>query len=461
MYKNYMLDGETAKKLYAFAKDLPIVDYHCHLSPKEIFEDKPFADIGEIWLSADHYKWRLMRTAGIDEEYITGSAPYKEKFLKYCAALEFAAGNPLYHWSHMELDMFFGIELPITAQNADKIWDAANAHIKRTNMSPRKLIERSGVEIICTTDDITDDLAWHKKLRNDADFKTEVIPSFRTDNLLLARNAHYTEYINSLSRASGIEISDIITLKRAVLERLDFFCENGCRCADIGIPCFPNRISDEAEADAAFRTLLSGKEISDSEYMGFVGYMYVFLNAAYKEKDLISQWHLAVVRNANSVLAKRMGADCGVDCVGNNVNGDDLVMLLDAINSNSGLPKTVIYTLNESGIAQVASVAGAFPNVRCGAAWWFCDHKRGIEAEINVIAENGCLGEFNGMLTDSRSFLSYARHDYFRRILCNIIGKWVDSGEYNKESAEKLVSKICFENIKKALAGKASLVGCK
>lgn len=451
MTEEYMLNNETAKQIYGKVKDLPIVDYHCHLSPKEIFEDKPFSNIGEIWLGADHYKWRLMRTAGIDEEYITGGAPYKEKFIKYCSALEFAAGNPLYHWSHMELSRFFGIDMPINSRNAEEIWERANAFIAETKMSPRKLIKQSNVEVICTTDDITDDLSWHKKIAEDKSFKTKVIPSFRTDNLLLVRRAGYSDYINKLSEVGGIKIENLETLKKAVSERLDFFCEMGCRCTDIGMPYFPNRIADETEADGTFKKILLGEEITDKEYMGFIGYMYLFLNSLYKEKDLISQWHLAVVRNSNSVLAEKLGADCGVDCVGNTVNGNDLIMTLDAVNKNSGLPKTVIYSLNEANIAQIASIAGAFPNVKCGAAWWFCDHKRGIEDEIKVIAENGCLGEFYGMLTDSRSFLSYARHDYFRRILCNLIGEWVESGEYDGGSAERLAAKICYYNIKEAV----------
>lgn len=451
MKNKCFITNSTAERLFEVANRLPIVDYHCHLSPKEILADKTFDNIGEIWLGADHYKWRLMRTAGIDEEFITGSASYKEKFIKYCEALEFAAGNPLYHWSHMELSQFFGIDLSITAANAEKIWDMANDYIKSTSMSPRKLIEKSAVEVICTTDDIIDDLSWHKKIAEDNSFKTRVLPSFRTDNLLLIRRVGYTEYIEKLSVASGIHITSLNELKAAVSNRLDFFCSMGCRCTDIGIPLFPNRIADDCESDNIFKSILSGKSVTEDEYNGFVGNMYVFLNSLYKAKDLISQWHLAVVRNSNSILADKLGADCGVDCVGNIVNGNDIIMLLDAINKNSGLPKTVIYTLNEANIAQIASIAGAFPNVKCGAAWWFCDHKRGIEEEIKVISENGCLGGFYGMLTDSRSFLSYARHDYFRRILCNIIGEWVEKGEYYEVSAQKLVSKICYENIKNAI----------
>jgi glucuronate isomerase len=430
------------------SKRLPIIDYHCHLSPKEIFEDKPFDNIGEIWLGADHYKWRLMRTAGIDEEYITGDKTYKEKFIKYCSALEFAAGNPLYYWSHMELSMFFGIDDNITSQNAEDIWNKANKYIANTEMSPRKLIERSNVEVVCTTDDIIDDLSWHKKIAEDITFSTRVFPSFRTDNLLLIRRDGYTDYLKKLSDVSKVEIKDFESLKTAVSNRLDYFCLNGCRCTDLGIPLFPNRIADDAECDNTLKVILSGQNVTDEEYNGFVGNMYIFLNGLYKEKNLISQWHLAVVRNSNSVLAEKLGVDCGVDCVGNVIDGNSLIMLLDAINKNSGSPKTVIYSLNEANIAQIASIAGAFPNVKCGAAWWFCDHKRGIEDEIKAIAENGCLGEFYGMLTDSRSFLSYARHDYFRRILCNIIGDWVEKNEFAKESAEMLVLKICYENIR-------------
>lgn len=451
MNDNYMLGCRTAEMLYNKAKKYPIVDYHCHLSPKEIYEDKPFSNIAQIWLSNDHYKWRLMRSAGIDETFITGSVSYEEQFMKYCCAVEYSAGNPLYHWSHLELSKYFGIDLAITSQNAQAIWNNANDHILQTKMSPRRLIEQSNVEILCTTDDIIDDLCWHKLIKSDESFCTLVLPSFRTDNLLLVRRQGYCAYIRKLGEVSGTEIRDIATLKTAVQNRLEFFVENGCRCADIGIPYFPNAIADEFEANEIFQAILSGEKISEGQYMGFLGNMYLFLNGLYKKYDMISQWHLSVVRNANSLLSEKLGADCGVDCVGNSVNGNDLIFMLDSINKHSGLPKTVIYSLNESNIAQIASIASAFPNVKCGAAWWFCDHRRGIEDEINVIAENGCLGEFYGMLTDSRSFLSYARHDYFRRILCNMIGQWVEKGEFAKESSEKLIFKICYENIKKAI----------
>ena len=447
MNDNYMLKTETARRIYAAVKDLPIVDYHCHLSPKEIFEDKPFENIGEIWLAGDHYKWRLMRTAGIDEEYITGSAPWREKFIKYASALEFAAGNPLYHWSHMELSQFFGIEDELNAGSAAGIYDRANAYIKEHSLSPRKLIEQSRVETLCTTDDITDSLEYHAAIKKSG-FKTRVLPSFRTDNLLLCRRAGYGGYIKKLEEVSGVNIEGLASLKEAVKKRLEFFVENGCRFTDVGMPYFPDSIADDAAADGTFKAVLAGKEITEQEYLGFIGNMYLYLGALYKKHDLVMQWHLAVWRNANTSLASSLGADCGVDCVGDAVNGNDLIMMLDAINENGGLPETVIYTLNPSNASQIASIAGAFRRVRCGAAWWFCDHKRGIEEALDIYAENASLGGFLGMLTDSRSFLSYARHDYFRRILCDKLGGWAESGEYSEKSAFALAEKISYKNIK-------------
>ncbi len=451
MKDNYLLTSDSAKRIYEKVRALPVVDYHCHLSPREIYEDKQFDNIGAMWLGGDHYKWRLMRNAGIDEYFITGSAADEEKFIKYCTALEYAAGNPLYHWSHMELSMYFGIDLPICQENAKKIWDAANAAIEKEHLSPRKLIKRSGVEVICTTDDICDDLSWHDRIASDNTCETRVIPSFRIDNLLLARRAGYAEYVAKLGKVSGIEIHGLETLKKAVETRLGVFCAHGCRFADVGIQYFPDRIASDAEAGETFVRLITGEKVTDGEYLGFVGNLYLYINGLYKKSNIISQWHIAVVRNTNTLLYKSLGNDCGVDCVGDPVSGNSLIAMLDAINTGYGLPKTIIYSLNEANLSQIASIAGAFPNVYCGAAWWFCDHKRGIEKQIEIIAENGCLGKFYGMLTDSRSFLSYARHDYFRRILSNIIGKWVEADEYNPEHAVKLASAICYDNIRKAV----------
>lgn len=448
MDNSYLMKTEAAREIYGKIKSLPICDYHCHLSPKEIYEDKIFENIGEMWLAGDHYKWRLMRTAGIDEKYITGNSSWREKFEKYAEALEFAAGNPLYHWSYMELCMFFGIDKFLNKANADEIYDSANEYIKEHKLSPRKLIEQSKVTALCTTDDIIDSLFYHEQIRKDKSFTTKVLPSFRTDNLLLIKKEGYKEYIKKLTEASGVEITDLDSLKCAVEKRLDFFCLNGCKFTDVGIPYFPESICDDESADRVFKAALNSESIPDSDYSGFLGNMYVFLAGLYKERNLVMQMHLSVYRNANSMLFNSLGADCGVDCVADGVKGEALIKLLDEINSKSGLPQTIIYTLNSSYAALIASIAGAFENVRCGAAWWFCDHKRGIKEEIEIIAENSTLGTFLGMLTDSRSFLSYARHDYFRRILSSILGEWVTGKELDKESAVKLAEKISYYNVK-------------
>ncbi|MBQ7288418.1 MAG: glucuronate isomerase [Clostridia bacterium] len=454
MHKNYLLENKTAKKLYSVIGSAPIYDYHCHLSPKEIYEDKPFENIGKIWLAGDHYKWRLMRTAGISEEYITGSSSDKEKFTAYAEAISLAAGNPLYHWSHMELSQFFGIDLPINKQNADRIWEQANNYIAKTGLSPRKCIKAANVNYIATTDDPADSLEYHAKLREDNSFQTVVAPSFRTDNLLLIMREGYADYIVALSKAANTNIHDLASLCSALLSRLDSFVENGCTFTDVGIPYFPTYVASDAEADAAFKKALVGETITWPEYSGFLGYMYCFLAKAYKERNLVMQWHLAVYRNANTGLFEQLGADCGVDCIGNAVNGDDLIHMLDAIENASGLPETIIYTLNSGAAEQIATIAGAFRNVHCGAAWWFCDHKRGIAEELQIIAENRALGTFYGMLTDSRSFLSYARHDYFRRILASFLGDMAQKGEVDMSAATEIAERVAYKNIAKRIGGK-------
>ena len=449
MQQNYLLQNKTAHSLYESVRDLPIVDYHCHLSPQEIYEDKTFDNIGKMWLECDHYKWRLMRSAGIDEKYITGDASWHDKFLKYAEAVEYSAGNPLYHWSHMELSQYFAIDDALTSKSAEDIWTRANAYIKENNLSPRKLIKQSRVEVICTTDDIADSLEWHKKLKDSFDVK--VLPSYRTDNLLLMLREGYTDYVKKLSRVSGIEITDLNSLKASAKQRLEFFVNCGCKFSDIGMPYFPNAFYDDNTADKVFKQILCGQKVSENDYLGLVGNMYLYLGGLYKEYGLVMQLHLSVMRNINSVIFKSVGADSGVDTVGDCVDGPSLAKLLDAINSASGLPKTVIYTLNPANASQIASIAHAFRNVSCGAAWWFCDHKRGIREQLEVVAENSSLGQFYGMLTDSRSFLSYARHDYFRRILCTLIGEWVEASEYNADSAKEIVQKISYKNIKKVI----------
>lgn len=410
-------------------------------------------NIGTVWLAADHYKWRLMRTAGIPEGQITGSAGDREKFTAYARAIALAAGNPLHHWSHMELSQFFGIDLPLNPQNAEEIWARANQHIAETGLSPRKCIAAANVKYIATTDDPADTLEYHAKLRADTAFQTVVAPSFRTDNLLLIQRAGYADYIQTLSAAAGVPITDLASLCNAIAQRLDDFVQNGCTFTDVGIPYFPAAIATAEEADMVFQKALAGKAVAPAEYSGFLGFMYRFLAAEYKARGLIMQWHLAVYRNANTGLFAELGADCGVDCVGDAVSGGDLICMLDAIEKHSGLPETIIYTLNAGAAEQIATIAGAFRNVRCGAAWWFCDHKRGIRKELQIISENSAIGTFYGMLTDSRSFLSYARHDYFRRILATFLGEMVENGELDEAAAKEIAERIAYQNIAQRIGG--------
>ena len=454
MKEDYLISSETGKKLFRNIKGLPIIDYHCHLSPKEIYQDRPFNNIGEMWLGGDHYKWRLMRAFGVDEVYITGNASWRDKFQKFAETIAFAAGNPLYHWTQMELSLYFGIEQPLSGERAEEIWNKANLMISEQKLSPRKLITTSNVEYIATTDDINDSLEYHQKIRDDASFSTTVVPSFRIDNLLLIRREGYREYIGRLSEVSGITIDSLKSLQNALCNRLDFFAENGCKFTDVGIEYFPDRIGDEDEAWSAFSKALAGQTVTDEEFHGFLGYIYVFLASEYRRRNMVMQWHLSVKRSANGATFRKIGADCGGDCIGDVIKGDHIIRILDAIDSDGGLPVTILYTLNPTSAPALSAIAGSFRNVICGAAWWFCDHKRGIEEQLNVVAQTGHIGTFLGMLTDSRSFLSYARHDYFRRIICNLIGEWVDCGEFaDYKYAEKLAQNICYKNIRKLIGG--------
>lgn len=447
------LMNDASKEIYANIKDLPIIDYHCHLQPKEIYEDIPFDNIGEIWLGGDHYKWRLMRSVGIDERYITGDAGWKEKFLKYAEALEMALGNPLYHWSHMELKQFFGINEPLTSQNAEEIWDKANAVIKETKMSPRKLIADSDVEYIATTDDIIDTLEYHKLISEDASIKAKVSPSFRTDNLFLYTADGYKDYIAKLSACSGVDVKDISSLKTALEKRVEFFASLGCKMTDVGIERFPEYIGSEAEADSAFRKILSGEVLTEREYDSFISDLYVFLGRLYKKHGLIMQLHLAVKRNASTKLFEKLGRDVGGDSVGNAIKGSAITALLDRMEQEDKLPDTIVYTLNPNIYYEIATGIRSFRNVCLGAAWWFCDNLSGIKKQLEVYSETAAIGTFYGMLTDSRSFLSYARHDYFRRILASFLGNAVENGEFAPfESAVRIAKNVAYNNIKNKLS---------
>jgi glucuronate isomerase len=445
--------------LYLSVKDLPLYDYHCHLSPKEIYENKPFDNIGQLWLSGDHYKWRLMRSFGIEERLITGDADWKEKLKAYLSALEGAAGNPLYHWTTMELDRYFQITDPLTSDYADTIFQKANLVLSKGEITPRNLILQSGVRYLATTDDISDDLHWHELIAKEIDFPVKVAPSFRIDKMLSIESPDYPDYIRSLSQSCGFSIQTLSDLEMAVRARLDYFRKHGCRITDVGIPHFPSTDGDPECAQRAFSAALAGDLPDPSDYQDFISYMMHFCAILYAEKNMIMQLHLAVKRNVNSRLFQSMGTDIGCDCMGDPLSVAALTAFFDRIDSDSpvGLPTTILYALNPSMIPALASVAGCFPKIRLGAAWWFCDHKRGIREQLETIAEYSHLGTFTGMLTDSRSFLSYVRHDYFRRILCELLGEWVSKGEYPMQSAQKIAQAICCGTIESLLKEKGGL----
>lgn len=444
---NVFLGNEAAKRLYRYARDLPIVDYHCHLSPKEIAEDKVFSDIGELWLAGDHYKWRLMRQFGIDEELITGNASYHDKFIAYASCVSLAAGNPLFHWTTAELSAYFGIHTLLNEITAEEIWEKANKVIKKEQLSPRKLIQKSKVAYIATTDDPADTLDFHHAISADKSFYTKVAPTFRTDNPLSIRSVDYMEYIKKLSAASGVAVRNLASFEEALKARLNDFCGCGCRFADIGIEFFPRGACGKAEAEEIFSDALIGKEISDGAYRRFLTYAYLFLAGEYKERGITMQLHTAVKRNASSALLNSIGKDCGGDCMNDALLIEDVISLFDRLNDENILPSTILYTLNPENAAALATVCGTFKGVSLGAAWWFNDHKGGIIEQLEIVSQTSHLATFPGMLTDSRSFLSYTRHDYFRRIFCTYLGKMLENGEFADENAAiTLVRRVCVEN---------------
>ena len=452
MNDNYMISNETGKLLYRQICDKPIIDYHCHLSPKEIWQDKPFINVGQVMLGGDHYKWRVMRAAGIDEKYVTGSASWHDKFLAYAKALELAAGNPVLQWTRMELEAFFGVTEPLNSGSAERIWIACNRAIEEEQMSPRKAMEKMNVEYVATTDDPADTLAYHIALAADPTMKTVVAPTFRPDAAMNVMAKNYKDYIGRLASSAVMEINTVADLKVALSKRLDYFKANGCRITDIGLEMFPDSIGSDEDAEKVFAAAMAGEEICPAAFSAFLGNMYVFLGREYAKRGMVMQLHVAAVRNANTKMLKTIGADVGGDTMGS-INTRDMINLLDAIELAGGLPKTILYAMNPALTALMSGIAGCFRNVIVGAAWWMLDHKRGIIEVCSTVAETGYIGSFLGMLTDSRSFFSYPRHDYFRRIFCNLVGSWVEADEYTFECAQRLVDAVCYSNVHKTMLG--------
>ncbi len=466
MDKDFLLETKTAQHLFHdYADIMPLVDYHCHISPKEIYEDRRFNNLAEVWLGGknpdgtyfgDHYKWRVMRSNGVPEDYITGDKPDYERFLKFVEALEMAIGNPMYHWCNLELHKFFGVKEPLTLENAEEIWNKCNDMLQNDpNMTVRGLIKQSNVAFIGTTDDPVDSLEWHKKIREDKTITVKVCPSFRPDKAINITKEGFTDYVKKLANSVGKEtFASAQELIDALIERLEFFAEMGCRASDHGLDYIPFRKGTEEEINAAFTKVMNGECITVEEAEKYQTAVLMALGKAYHRLGIAMQLHYSCYRNANERMYRKLGPDTGFDMIAQNNCGEMIANLLNELDKTAECPKTILYSLNPVDNELLGTLLGCFQSdevpgkIQLGSAWWFNDTKSGMEDQMRALANLGLFGNFIGMLTDSRSFLSYARHDYFRRIMCNMIGNWVENGEYpnNEASLRKITEGIAYKN---------------
>lgn len=455
MDKDFLLDTETAKKLFhSYCENMPVCDYHCHLSPEEIYENRSPADISELWLKGDHYKWRAMRSCGISEDYCTGNKTGKEKFEKFAYALQYAIGNPLYHWAHIELQKYFNIDTPLCVKTADEIYDRANYVIKNGDFRPQSLIMKSNVKVVCTTDDPIDDLKYHKLLKDVEGFDCKVLPSFRPDKALNMHLDGFSDYIMQLGKAAGTEIKSYRDVIKALLKRADYFNETGCRISDQSFDYIPFTIAEDDKIEAVFSRAMSGAAVSREEAEGYRTKVLLALGEKYHQLGWAMEIHIGAMRNNNTAMFNAKGADIGFDSIGDENIAYSLSRFLDALNVKGRLPKTVLFNLNNKDNTVLASMLGNFQSeeaeskMQFGPAWWFLDHLDGMTEQMKVLGNLGILGKFIGMETDSRSFTSYGRHDYFRRILCRLLGRWVEDGWYaNDENLLKeIVCGISYNN---------------
>jgi len=457
MDDDFLLTGEIAKTLYhQYAKEMPIIDYHCHLSPKEIYENKKFKNITEIWLYGDHYKWRAMRSNGLKEELITGKESDYEKFLAWAKTVPMTIGNPLYNWTHLELQRFFDIDMILNEDTAPEIWETVNAKLNGDGYRARDFILKSRVEVICTTDDPIDSLEYHMKLKKDKDFPVQVLPSFRPDKGLEINRHGYVEWVHKLEVASGIQITSYDDFLIALKARIHFFHEVGGRVSDHAIDSMMYADATKEEAGEIFRRALEGEKISGEEEAKYKTYTMSFLGSQYAELDWAMQFHINALRNNNTRMYQKLGPDSGYDSINDEPIAKPLVRLLDAINQEGSLPKTIIYSLNSSDNDIIAAAIGSFQGggtagkIQFGTAWWFNDTKSGMLEQMSSLANISLFTRFIGMLTDSRSFLSYTRHEYFRRLVCSVIGEWVENGEVPNDIRflGRVVQGIAYTNAK-------------
>ncbi len=459
MDESFLLTTGTAKTIFEKgAKDAPIFDWHCHLSPKEIYEDKPFKNISQLWLGGDHYKWRAERCCGVDEKYITGNASDYDKFLKYAETLQYCIGNPLYHWTHLELQRYFDIYEPLSLQNAPAVWEKANQVISSGDFTPRKLIERSNVVCLCTTDDAADDLHYHKLLAQDNSFSCKVIPAFRPDKAFLLDNYPiFSDWIKALENAGNMKIGNFQDLLTVLISRIDFFDSMGCRASDHALSYCPYEPASDSELEEIFSKGLNGESLSITELDKYRTAVLRFFGKEYAKRGWAMELHLGAMRNNNSIMFEKLGPDTGFDSVDDYRIAQGLSRYMDSLCRENALPKTILFTLNPKDNITLGTMLGNFQSseaeskIQFGSAWWFNDNYDGMREQIRSLANLGVLGKFVGMVTDSRSFLSYPRHEYFRRILCEFIGDLVEEGKYpaDIDFLSQLVYDISFANAKK------------
>ncbi len=455
MDQDFLLQTETAQRLYHdHAAKMSIYDYHCHLPPQEIAEDKQYDNLGEIWLGGDHYKWRAMRTNGVDEKFCTGDASWRDKFQKWAETVPQTIRNPLYHWTHLELQRYFGIDTLLSPSTADAIFDECTAKLRTPEYSARNLMRKMNVKLVCTTDDPIDSLEYHKQIAADG-FEIKVLPTFRSDKAMnLSDPMAWKEYIQTLEKVSGVAIKDFVSLIEAIEQRHEYFHSVGCRLSDHGVAYVPDAEASPTELDAIFAKAMAGNTADLSECEAFEAMFLYEVGMMNHARGWTQQFHVGVFRNNNSRLFKTLGPDTGFDSIADYRQGPGLIRLLDRLDSSNQLAKSILYNINPADNELMATMIGNYQDGTCpgkmqfGSGWWFLDQKDGMKKQMNALSNLGLLSRFIGMLTDSRSFLSYPRHEYFRRILCNLIGNDVENGEIpaDMDLLGQMIENICYNN---------------
>ena len=456
MDENFLLKTETARVLYHnHGAKMPIIDYHCHINPMEIYEDKRYATITEVWLGGDHYKWRAMRSCGVAEYYITGGATPAEKFQKWAETMPKLIGNPLYHWTHLELQRYFGIYEPLNGDNAMEIFEKCNAILQQPDMSVRGIIRKSGVKLICTTDDPVDDLKAHELLAADPTAPAVVLPAFRPDKAMRADKETFPQYVAQLETVVGYAINTVDDMRKALNDRIAYFADHGCCVCDHALDyCFCVE-ADEDTLNDIYARAKAGKGITWDEQLAYHTALLISVCKEYNRRGWVNQFHFGCLRDNSRKMFRKLGPDTGFDSMNDAANAKGLAALLGVLEDADALGKTILYSLNNADNGIIGTIMGGFQTdspipgkIQQGSAWWFNDHKVGMEEQMKSLMSLGAFGTFNGMLTDSRSFLSYTRHEYFRRILCNLIGQLVEDGEYPADMAYlgQLVENISYNN---------------